>query len=199
MCKLLLWAYVLTAPAAFAQHLFDFGIKGGFPLTDIVPETNLNVGGASVYAYSPSKNYIAGIMLEFNLPLGLAIEADALYRPLSVAATVTATPATPTRLSEDIHAAEFPVLLKAHLWRKSTVRPYLEVGPNFRYLGLSTQYLSHYGVAAGAGVDFKLPIIRLSPEIRYSHWGRDAGEMFHGIPVPSSNQNQAEFLIGLSF
>ena len=34
--------------------------------------------------FSASKNYVVGPMVELNLPFGLAVEADALYRPLNV-------------------------------------------------------------------------------------------------------------------
>jgi hypothetical protein len=43
-----------------------------------------------------------------------------------------------------------------------------------------------------------LKIIRISPEIRYTHWGSDNAASAP-IAALNSNQNQAAFLIGLTF
>jgi hypothetical protein len=45
-------------------------------------------------------------------------------------------------------------------------------------------------LAVGAGIEFKLPIMRITPGIRFSHWN---DQLF----VPSTNT--ADFLIGVSF
>jgi hypothetical protein len=53
------------------------------------------------------------------------------------------------------------------------------------------------GVVLGGGLELKLPFIRISPEIRFTRWGAknitDLGGVLH------LNQNQAEFLIGITF
>ncbi len=74
---------------------------------------------------SAGKNYVIGPMVELNLPLGFAIEADALYRPLNL--TV---PTSLGRISQDIHSAEFPILVKYHFLHTPIVKPYAEAGPS---------------------------------------------------------------------
>jgi hypothetical protein len=58
----------------------------------------------------------------------------------------------------------------------------------------------------GGGVEIHLLLVRISPEIRYTRWGT---QQFNGIfPAGvasgiagslTSNQNQAEFLVGFTF
>jgi len=57
--------------------------------------------------------------------------------------------------------------------------------------------LSNHGFVIGGGVDIKLLLLRVSPEIRYTRWGQDAA--VNSFPGAISNVNQAEFLVGLSF
>lgn len=190
----------LACPAAFGQHLFSFGIKGGFPLTDPLSDATFNSVDVVTHVFSSAKNYVIGPMVELNLPFGLAVEADALYRPLDVTTQTRVIPLTSvSRLSENISSMEFPILAKAHFLHTPIVKPYVEAGPIFRYVGSKVPYLSNSGLAAGVGVDFKLLLVRITPELRYSHWGSDSASPLRNISLPPSNQNQAEFLIGLSF
>jgi hypothetical protein len=52
----------------------------------------------------------------------------------------------------------------------------------------------------GAGVDIHALVIHVSPELRYTRWGTQQFSFFNpeggGL---ESNQNQLEFLIGLTF
>ncbi|SPF50447.1 conserved hypothetical protein [Candidatus Sulfopaludibacter sp. SbA4] len=52
------------------------------------------------------------------------------------------------------------------------------------------------GFVIGAGVDVHALVIHISPEIRYTRW---ASPHFNLAGVISSNQNQAEFLVGITF
>jgi len=94
---------------------------------------------------------------------------------------------------------EFPILLKAHFLHTPIVKPYVEAGPIFRYVASKVQYLSNSGFALGAGVDVKVLLVRIAPELRYSHWGSDAASALVNVSLPPSNKNQVEFLIALSF
>src|SRR5262249_54382661 len=53
------------------------------------------------------------------------------------------------------------------------------------------------GLVLGAGLDVKLLVLHIQPEVRFTRWGAkqyfDAGNFF------GRNQNQAEFLLGISF
>src|ERR1700687_1131990 len=157
MRHLILLASLSFLPSlAFGQRLLSFGVKGGVPLTDAL-------------SGSVSKNYVIGPMVELKLPLGFAIEADALYRPLNL------TLAGPfVRTSQDIGSAEFPILAKYHFLHTPIVKPYAEAGPIFRHVGSDASYLSSGGFALGGGIDFKLLLVRISPELRFSRWGGDS-------------------------
>ena len=56
------------------------------------------------------------------------------------------------------------------------------------------------GVVFGAGIEVHALILRLSPEIRYTRWGRDTfRDACCGGSLLSSSRNQGEFLLGLTF
>jgi len=191
---------LVFSSSVFGQHLFSFGVKGGFPLTDSLSDTNFAGIDTDMHVFSGSKNYLIGPTIDLKLPLGLAVEFDALYRPFALTTDTLVLPKNLTRRSSvDIGTMEFPILLKAHILRAPVVKPYVEAGPIFRYVASRVTYLSNRGIALGAGVDFKLLPVRISPEIRYSHWAQDASSPARNVSLPASNQNQAEFLIGLSF
>ncbi|HTR38761.1 MAG TPA: hypothetical protein VMH80_22800 [Bryobacteraceae bacterium] len=191
--------FALLGPAAWGQSLVSFGIKGGVPLNDAFSDRTFLGVDTFTHTFSDSKNYVIGPTAELRLPLGFSVEADALYRPLSLVSENTiVSGSTTVRSATDISAWEFPILGKYHFLHTPIVKPYVEAGPIFRALGSSGSYLSNSGFAMGAGVDVKVLVVRLEPEIRYSRWGGDAaaGPGFFTAP---SNQNQAEFLIGISF
>ena len=200
MRSLFVLVCVILAPVADAQHLFSFGVKGGFPLTDPLSDDTFNSVDVVTHVFSASKNYVVGPMVELNLPFGLAVEADALYRPLNLTTeTQIVSSSLARRLSVDVNSMEFPILLKAHFLHTPIVKPYVDAGPIFRYVLSKVQYVSNTGFALGAGVDFKLPLVRIGPELRYSHWGSDSASPAVNVSLPPSNKNQVEFLIGLSF
>ena len=187
---------------SFAQHLLSVGIKGGVPLSDILSDKTFTSVDVVTRVFSDSKNYVIGPTVELKLPAGFAIEADALYRPLTVTTQTRVIPQSPTLRSIDVHSMEFPILAKYHFTHTPIVKPYAEAGPIFRYVAEDAGYLSRGGFAMGAGVDFKLLLVRITPELRYSRWGSDSAPTaakFVGLPYVPSKQNQAEFLIGLSF
>jgi len=192
---LILLASSLTTAFA-AEHIFSFGIKGGAPLTDaFTDETTMGVD-LITHTFSDTKNYVIGPMIELSLPFGFAVEADALYRPLNLITDITAVPQPLARYSTNINSWEFPILGKYHFLHTPVVKPYVEAGPTFRHIGFQGSYLSNSGFALGGGVDLKLWLVRISPELRYSRWGGDAATTF---TVPASQLNQAEILIGISF
>ena len=186
----------LLSTLALGQRLLSVGIKGGVPFTDAF---NSNVS-ASVdvvtNSFSASKNYVIGPFAELHLPLGLSIEADALYRPLNLAIDTQVIPQSPRRSVVDFSSWEFPILGKYHFLHTPVVKPYVEAGPIFRHVESQASYLSSGGFALGGGVDVKVLRVTITPELRYSRWGTDAALR---TIVAVSNVNQAEFLIGLSF
>jgi hypothetical protein len=74
-------------------------------------------------------------------------------------------------------------------------KPFVEIGPSFRWAG-SAPTLSSRGVAAGLGLEFRLAVLHVSPGVRYTHWAN--GTPNPGYPI-YSNRDQIEALVGLSF
>jgi hypothetical protein len=194
-------------------------VKGGVPLTDAFADRTYNfvitglpnLFGTPVIAsqttrfFSGSRSLVLGPTLEVQLPLGLAVEADALYRPVNIntqastsvstsilgltVSTTTTTPVLPAKT--DIW--EFPLLAKYRL-PAPFIKPYLEAGPVFR--AARVKQLSNIGASAGIGVEARLGHFRIAPEIRYTHWGKDG--KYEAPYYPVSYQNQLEFLAGIS-
>jgi hypothetical protein len=189
------------AISASAQSIFSIGVIGGAPFTDVVNATNQN----NPAFVSNSTTFTVGPSFQVNLPLSLRIEVDALYRPYSF--TATGPPmfvgiAVPTTVSGSEWT--FPVLAQ-YRFKTPVVKPFVEVGVSFDHLSnLSTAasditsgpgtliHQTNAGVVLGGGVDVKIPFIRLSGEVRYTHQG---SAYFQGI----SNLNQAEVLVGVHF
>ena len=172
-----------------------------------------------------TNRYIIGPTVELHLPAGLGIEFDALYRHLNYTATGNLVDvAVSSRTSSN--AWEFPLLLK-YRFPTPLVKPYVDAGVAWDTLsGLkqtvtetvlpthitttnstsSPAELHHNtvtGFVVGVGLDVHAIVVHISPEIRYTRWGAQ-----HFLPpgVPGatslpieSNQNQAEFLLGITF
>jgi hypothetical protein len=134
--------------------------------------------------YSKSKLYIVGAMVEVHLPLGLGIEADGLYRPVNSAMDLQVIPRPVAHYSENVATWEFPILGKYRFTFLPILKPFIEAGPSFRTTGSGLSWVSGKGITAGAGVGIKVIKRKISPEIRYTHWGADA---------------EAEFLVAFSF
>ena len=137
---------------------------------------------------------VVGPMVEFQLASSLSIEVNALTRSLrGVARSFDAgrPGGMDVRFTQTTFSTggiwEFPVLLK-HRLTKSSVRPFLALGPSFR---LPKRGLSIFGVTAGAGVELQLRRIKIAPGVRYTRWG--PGES------PGVSRNQVQILAGISF
>jgi hypothetical protein len=191
----------ICAVSASAQ-LISVGVIGGAPFTDVVNSVNQNT-----LAFLPtSTNFIVGPSVQLSLPLSLRLEVDALYRPYSFSATPTGTypgfPSVPSNVSGS--EWNFPFLLQ-YRFKTPLVKPFAEVGVSFDHLANISSaannitsgpgqliHQSNAGIVLGGGVDVKIPFIRLSGELRYTH---QSAAYFQGI----SNLNQAEVLVGVHF
>src|SRR5260370_28677457 len=156
MRSLILISLAFLPILGFSQRLLSFGVKGGVPLTDAL-------------SGSVSKNYVIGPMVELKLPLGFAVEADALYRPVNLTLNFRVGSS-----SEEVGSAEFPILAKYHFLHTPVVKPYAEAGPIFRHVGSEASYLSNSGFALGGGIDFKVLLVSVSPELRFARGGGDS-------------------------
>jgi hypothetical protein len=217
---------LFLAASVYAQLPISIGVKGGVGLTDAFQSTtvtgistfmiNPGAGVATItntlHTYSASKDYIVGPFVELRLPFGLAAEFDGLYRPLSLAASSTQSNGQNLSASQRFGSWEVSALGKYRFRHAPVVKPFVSVGPAFRITASSNSssglpngisFLSTPGISAGGGLELKLLLLRIAPELRYTHWGSDSTTTFPNFTSPSavfrSNQNQVEFLLGISF
>jgi len=183
-------AFLFLGLSAEAQ-LLSFGIRGGLPLTEAYSELTISQS-SGIQVFTESRGYAIGPMAELHLPLGFSVEADALYRPINLTTTqgISGATTTPTNLN----SWEFPVVGKYRFLHLPIVKPYVEGGPSFRYVGAGN--FSSAGFILGLGVEIKIGRIRIEPDIRYDRWGADAQSV---SAYPPSQLNQAEFLVGIAF
>jgi opacity protein-like surface antigen len=208
---------LLVSAAAVCAQPIGFGIKGGLPMTDF-----LHAASSGSFHFDTTTNrYIIGPMVELRLPFGLGIELDALYRHFGYS-SISSTSGITTTITDartSSSAWEFPLLGKYKFKGIPLVRPYVEAGVSWNHLTGLTQAVTTTiasvtrssttsnpaelnqdttrGFVIGAGVDIKALFIHVTPEIRYTRWG--AKHFIDPSGLLNSNQNQGEFLIGISF
>jgi hypothetical protein len=195
-----LFLFLLLPVAALAAGPFSAGIVGGLPMTDFL---NTVQGTSSAV----TNRYIVGPEAELNLPFGLGIEADALYRHFSYTNVIGSAGAA---LTSTGHAGdwEFPLVVK-YKFPGKIARPYVEAGVAWDTLTGVTNTVSHFaglsvspakntvmGTVIGAGVDIHAIVVHVTPEVRYTRW---TSQQYNVAGVLNSNQNQAEFLVGIRF
>jgi hypothetical protein len=212
---------LLGAISAFSQP-FSYGAKLGVPLTDFVSVAgSASPSGFLDYA-THTNRYILGATGELRLPFGLGFELDVLYRHIdyqSTAQTVGANPAT-TSAATTGNSWEFPLLAK-YRFKTKVLHPYVDGGAAWDTLqGLTEtvksvvegatnsttstsstpselQNSSTRGFVLGGGLDFKFLVIHIQPEVRFTRWG--AKQFLNPSALLHSNQNQGEFLLGITF
>ncbi|MCL4402302.1 MAG: PorT family protein [Acidobacteria bacterium] len=199
-----LFLFLIGAASAFSAP-FTIGVKAGVPLTDFFSTVQSPNFGFN----SSTKRYIIGPTAQLNLPLGFAVEFDALYRRFNYNSTST----LPDLASQTSgNAWEFPLLLK-YRFPGVVIRPFVDAGVAWDTLSGLKQSFSNAistgnpaqlrnstttGIVVGGGLDVHAIVLHIAPEVRFTHWGsehfRDAvNNLIH------SNQNQAEFLLGITF
>lgn len=181
----ILLAFIVFSAGLCAQP-FSFGVKIGTPLD----EAFIDNGGQNLLTHS-TQRFVIGPTAELRLPFHLGIEADLLYRRYNIGGTVS--------------HLEFPILAKYRFSGAPLVHPYVVVGPTFNHVSDPGMFLdrpnaSTAGVAFGGGIEIRALLIRLSPEIRYTRWkDQNINVRVASGPGLSSNQNQIEFLVGITF
>ena len=145
---------------------------------------------------------------------------DILYRHFGYDSFTSLSGITTTSTTKNTagSAWEFPLLGKYRFPGK-LVRPFVDAGVTWDTLSGLTQTVRNTvatvtnttttsapaelnnstttGFVIGAGVEVKALLIRLSPELRYTHWG--SAHFTDPLGVITSKQNQAEFLVGITF
>jgi hypothetical protein len=196
-------ALFLFAFSAWAQP-FHAGVKVGLPLTDFI-------NTVSAQSSTVTNRYLVGPTFEVHLPFGLGVEVDALYRHFNYKAVVGSGTNALTSLNT-AGAWEFPLLLK-YRFAGTLARPYVVAGVAWdKVSGLSTTVVNSVssgtvanpsgqqnsnttGFVMGAGLDLHV-VLHIMPEVRYTRW---TDQHFNISNVLNSNQNQAEFMVGLTF
>ncbi len=207
---------LFLAGTALAQRP-SIGIKAGVPAADAFRAESWRYG-----RYHPdSGRYVIGPMFELRLPLRFSIEFDMLYRSVKYR-TQSGGPTESSELVTTGDAWYFPLLAKVRL-SASRVAPYVAAGLSFerlsglRQVGTIITKLpspdersvntdrpeeltrqSRYGYVLGVGLEGRLPVVRLAPEIRYTRWQQDS---FLSPQTSSalSRLSQLEVLVGIAF
>jgi hypothetical protein len=175
-------------PVHATGHGLSLGVLGGVSLL-----------GEFYYPASGVRErigYLAGASGQLELRQGLALEVDAVYKPLH---SSFGEGSGFTVLSWD-----FPVLAKYHLAKLGRA-PFVEAGPSFRAAGNLNGYNpSHFGLTAGAGAEIRENWALLSTALRYTRWTKDgvpnSSLQLGGQPdYPRTNVNAVELIFGVGF
>jgi len=202
--------FLLILPICSSQTVFVGAVAGG-RLTD-------DVAGS---ARPESRRYIVGPMIELSLPLGFAVEFEAIYHRHGYSAE--AYHFVQAQIDrERANSWEFPILLRYKL-PVSTVRPFLEVGVAPRTISgtisttsttsdvitgqttiststVATNWDTSIGFVAGVGVQFGVGRLRFSPEGRYTYWNnRPVNGVILDNPPFYSTRNQFDVLVGIGW
>ena len=189
----ILVALLSAAAAVVLPQRLSFGLKAGAPFQDAVKSESWR----GLRFEPQSGRYTLGPTVELLLGEHFSVELDLLYRPLKYRVHSANT-------FGDVagRSWQFPLLGKVRLSR-NLVAPYLAAGVAFNNLRgltglpeLSDSATS--GWVFGLGLEGRLPIVRLSPEIRYTRWrNSNLGHPAEGFSL--SNLNQLEALVGITF
>jgi hypothetical protein len=188
MIRLFALVFLASAPLVAQIHA---GLKAGVPLTDL---TKVSSNGANTLG-NLSSHWTFGPMIELDLPLGLGVEFDALYRRVGYE-RVGGLPSPPPQLGEFKDGLwDFPLLAK-YKFPGHTLRPYVGVGWTYRHLNdlLNSLSSGSNGFVLAGGVRIDARLLKISPEFRYTHWSnKDVVDTFQ------TKNNQAEILVGFTF
>ena len=172
--------------AVFSQNI-SVGLRGGVPLNDtltVVQDRFKNI----------PKRYVFGPTIEVRLPANLGFVFDVLYQKLEYQQLGTAA------ASRSGSQWEFPLMLRKR-FGQSFARPFLGGGVSFNKIsgiGNPVEFVksSTTGIVFSGGVEVKIPLIRITPEIRY---GRRLDDNFKLQNLLESDRNQFKVLVGVTF
>ncbi len=176
MKQTILVLFLLAAPLSAQLH---FGVKGGIPFTDAL---STNAPFESRFA-----NWTLGPMIDLDLPLGLGVEFDALYRKSGLLGL----------RNEDTGSSwSFPLVAK-YRFPGAVVRPYVLGGFVYRHISNVGSVFDGTGdgLVLGTGIRFNAFVFKISPELRYTRWSGPKNTFTEVRP----NQNQFELLVGITF
>jgi hypothetical protein len=187
---------VLLGVSSLKAQTLSFGVKAGLPLTDSVISGSGEPPNLSFD--STSKKYIVGVMGELGIVKRFSVEADFLYHPLNLreASVTYTTTANVTVTQYNFNVFEFPIMAKYRFSRKM-LTPFAEGGIIFRApatLANEMFHLSAIGISVGGGMEFRARRLKISPEIRYTHWPSSSEDSYFW-----ERRSQAALLVGIAF
>jgi len=186
-----------VSPSLFAQKV-SFGAITGGQITEDFEPASIAFNGGSIASANASDGFIIGPKVDIRFTPSFSVEVDALRRQIKSQQSRTFQFCSPDQLPEcttriqstySFTATEFtweiPILARyRHTGRKAV--PFLEGGVSYR----PAENREQLGLTAGAGVELALGPLRLSPVLRYSHWGDN--EKYLG-----AIRDQFQFLVGI--
>jgi len=183
----LVFLLLISFLPAYSQ-LFSVGVKAGVPLTSAFNDATLS---------HFDDRYVIGPTAEIHFLFHLSLEADALYRRNGFGVTALQNNYVTVGIFS-VNDWQVPVLGKYQLPGVPMVHPFVDAGPVYRHVSRNNSYppanANSGGFAIGGGVNLKFLFLRISPEIRYTHWGQTAFNL-----LTTSTNNQADFLVGFTF
>ena len=221
----LLFFVLLTCCACAAQSIALGAIGGGRLTADVLPFPSPELNGlnaASSAFQLESRFYDIGPMIEIGLTHAFAVEFDALYHRQGFFDTFAHDTLYSTTRERD-NTWEFPVLVKYKV-RLHALDPFVEAGVAPRTINGRSAYAAQVslntptttpplgpsvpvsyspsaGFVAGGGVQVNLGRLRLAPQLRYTRWATaPVGGLYFSLgSTYSSNQNQVDLLVGISW
>jgi hypothetical protein len=176
-----------SEPLHMNGHRLGLGVLGG---TSLLGEFYYSASGVRERI-----GYLAGPSMQLGLGHDLALEVDAIYKPLH--------DSFGQGQGFTVLTWDFPVLARYHVTKLGRA-PFVEAGPSFRVAGNLNGYNpSHYGVTVGAALEKRMSWARLSTALRYTRWAKD-GATYALSPngqhdYPRTNVNAVELIFGISF
>lgn len=190
------FAAVLAAPLLLHADAISVGIRAGVPLSDAFTTETRN----AISTRSIPNRYTFGPAFEVRLPASLGVTFDILYRRL----TYEQQTGTSAPIEKSGGQWDFPLMLR-YRFGQGNVRPFAAGGLNFTRISSSlvtdpANFVrkTTNGIVLGAGVELKLPLIRIAPELRYTHRANDSFRDSVNSLI-RANANQVDFLVGITF
>lgn len=209
----LLIAMLVGAGPLFAKWpSFDFGIRAGRPQTSIIEfKTNQYFGVFGGTFSAEDSNYAVGPTVTANLTDRLAVQVDAVYKPVRFTTSMNIPGISSSSSSTRARWWEFPVTAK---WRFSQkdVQPFAEGGFSLNHVKGTTDSFTNdvsantatrssttfrldespFGIVAGGGIEFGEWRFRISPQLRYTHWTSSSQPGIYAWP------DQFDILVGVA-
>ena len=176
-----------TDPLHVSGHRLGLGVLGG-----------LSAIGEFYYPDSGVRErvgFLVGASAELELRHDLALEVDAIYKPLR------------NSLGENqgltVLTWDFPVMAKYHVTKLGRA-PFVEAGPSFRVAGnLNGYHPSHFGATVGVGAETQMGWLRFSTALRYTRWVKDGLPNYRSsstrFDYERTNVNSLELIVGIAF